>query len=265
MKKLALVTLIFTVLVFLFAVSTFAETVAEKQQDGSFLIKERTEKTLASIPPLPKGISFDEKVVLQFYTGELPGVVVKRKKEKKIVSLFPPTAITKAQSDVRIELVNGKWNTKVLPLKDEVKERDNFMLWFLVVVCSGILIVSVLNRLYDDSLNWLLFLYLLLSVTVFAASVAGDNALIGVIIIGILSVFFSCNKKTFFADVIAATIVGAGASAFVHEGDTGVIRQYLLFLVIVEIVSFAIATGVKKIFDNHKTRKFAASVPGEIS
>jgi len=239
MKKLGLI--VFAVFTLLFAIVANAEVTVKKQGNGGYLVKKRMEKTLASIPPLPNGISIGDEVVLQLYTGKLPGVVVEGKMEKKITNLFPPTFVTKERSDVRLKFVAGKWKLTELPAKAEKRNNNNTLLGFLVVISLGVLVVSICNRLHGNLLVALMFFYILLILAAVGATAAAT------VVVGAVAA-----AVTVVVTVVVAASVGVGTDV--------VIKQYFSFLVVVEIAAFVIATGAKKIRDIYKKRKPATSV-----
>jgi len=223
MKKIVMF-VIFVLCAFIFSVLLGgallnAETVVKEQLDGSFLVKERTERAIAYLPALPDGLDLDPnkpedaKVMIQLWNKSFSEIIIRDQSYKKIVGLFPPIQKTFIPFK-KVNLTSNGWQVEILPEIETEKEVDIDFAWVLFAVVIGIFVSINNNQMFFGNFS---------------------------------------NTVTFFN--LGIMVILGYVIVFWEAGGNQLMWQYLALTLVAQTVSFVIAVIMKKMRNNREFKK----------
>ena len=253
-----------TFVVFLFAVLAFAVGEARATQEvvvenGALIVREKIETM--RIPGVPRWLSAD--AAHKLVTGELKTATVHPLHPSFDFSLSSSgTTITEEYADEAVTYCNGAWTTRAAPSRFE---RDGgvvafFFVWLPVL---SITMLSIWGGLYwETRWNALLICYAAVFIGIASATIfqsMGVGLILGVLAGAGTGVAITEGLVGILLGIASGGVMGLFADLLVSSQNPQGVMRYTLFMVMVALVSFAIALVVKWVKERTVTAMRSAS------
>ena len=235
------------------AVLLFGSTVKAEEKkivlDGNDLVVYELKEVerFPDIPDMPAELSHSLEKIYKLLKGEEENITVKGEEKFNLRFSFPIKTKTTCLDKV-VTYENGGWQEKILSRTEESKDWTGTF-FALIIPALGILAVSLLNQLGNIGIHKLFVFYGVLLASVFVGGVAGIFAggLAGIFAGGFVGGLAGMSAGIFaggLAGIFAGGLAGMFAGTSAGEYDS---LYYIVFIVLVIVVSFAISFLAKEI------------------